>query len=449
MTSQTDRTNGLIGDTGMKAPVRLATTAAITLSGEQTIDGVAAVTDDAVLVKDQADTTTNGIYLVDTGAWTRRPDCDGPYDLRQGSLVLVVAGTASAGKTFQCTTADPIVVGSSALSFTQYVVGAAPSTPVSLANGGFGAANATLLAALALLGVVQCTAEAGTANVQTATVDAAVTAFRADQLFIFTPTIANTSAATLTLTASGGPALGAPAVKIYGAALTGGELAIGVPVLLQYDGTALNIVGPAQVPILKIFVNAKGDLISASANDTPAILSVGTAAQILQVDSTQASGLVWRSKMVSLGSTATTSGTSIDFTGIPTWVNRVTITFVGVSSSGSSNYLVQLGAGSIVATGYIGSSSSSGTSTIATATYTTGFGLFLASAASVGSGVMTLTRHSGNTWCATWIYALSSSTTVVAGAGSIALSGDLDRVRLTTVGGSDTFDAGSINVQYE
>ena len=94
---QEDRLTGLVGYSGMKVPVALATTAAITLSGEQTIDGVAAVTGDRVLVKDQADQTENGIYVVDTGDWNRAADCDGPYDLVQGSVVYVNAGSTNTG----------------------------------------------------------------------------------------------------------------------------------------------------------------------------------------------------------------------------------------------------------------------------------------------------------------------------------------------------------------
>ena len=69
----TDRRFGLAGGVALKAPCALATTANITLSGEQTIDGT--LTDESrVLVKDQTDLTANGIYKSDTGAWTREPD---------------------------------------------------------------------------------------------------------------------------------------------------------------------------------------------------------------------------------------------------------------------------------------------------------------------------------------------------------------------------------------
>ncbi len=117
--AQTDRTTGLVGNAGMKVPVRAASTANVTLSGEQTIDGVALVTDDRVLLKDQTDGTENGIWVVDTGSWSRAKDCDGVYDLVKGSLIRVNEGDTHAGGIFACSTADPITIGSSSLSFAR------------------------------------------------------------------------------------------------------------------------------------------------------------------------------------------------------------------------------------------------------------------------------------------------------------------------------------------
>lgn len=151
--SQEDRLTGLVGFSGMKVPVLAGTTAAITLSGEQTIDGVSCVTGYRVLVMDQADTTENGIYVVDTGDWNRAADADGPYDFVQGSLVPVYSGTTNGGSLFQQTTADP-VAGTSALTFTSYLT--LLGIPVSIANGGTGATTAagalTALGAAALIG---------------------------------------------------------------------------------------------------------------------------------------------------------------------------------------------------------------------------------------------------------------------------------------------------------
>ena len=85
--AQTDRNAGLVANAAVKNPCVAATTVNITLSGEQTIDGIAVVSLERVLVKDQSDATENGLYDVDTGAWTRTKDANGAYDLVTGSLV--------------------------------------------------------------------------------------------------------------------------------------------------------------------------------------------------------------------------------------------------------------------------------------------------------------------------------------------------------------------------
>lgn len=121
MTStSTDRRLGLSSGVAFKAPVRAATTAAITLSGEQTIDGIACVTDDRVLVKNQTDQTTNGVYVCDTGSWERDLDFDGSNDIRKGTLVLVNVGTVNAQTVWVVTSSDPITFESSNITFSQF-----------------------------------------------------------------------------------------------------------------------------------------------------------------------------------------------------------------------------------------------------------------------------------------------------------------------------------------
>ena len=143
---------------------------------------------------------------------------------------------------------------------------------------------------------------------------------------------------------------------------------------------------------------------------------------------------------------ASTSGTSIDFTSIPSWVKRITVMLNGVSTSGSSAYLVQIGAGSVTTSGYSGSSAYGTTAT----TYSAGFIISSAqSASTLQSGVVTLTLLGSNTWVQNAIIGLSNASTPTVGGGVLALGGVLDRVRITTVNGTDTFDAGSINILYE
>jgi hypothetical protein len=116
-TTSTDRTSR-IGDIAIKAPCVVASTAALTLSGNQTIDGVACVTGDRVLVKNQSNTVNNGIYVVDTGDWNRATDCDGSYDLADGTLVKVNSGTVGSGFWYAAGT-NPIIVGTSAQTWGQ------------------------------------------------------------------------------------------------------------------------------------------------------------------------------------------------------------------------------------------------------------------------------------------------------------------------------------------
>lgn len=148
-----------------------------------------------------------------------------------------------------------------------------------------------------------------------------------------------------------------------------------------------------------------------------------------------------------LGTAQTASGTAVDFTGIPSWVKRITVMIDGISTNGTSSLLVQIGSGSIDSTGYT-SASSSGATTVASTTYTTGFGIRTTVAANTSRGTMTLYNFSDNIWVANFSFADLGGAFLIGG-GSKTISGVLDRLRLTTVNGTDTFDAGSVNIMYE
>ena len=150
---------------------------------------------------------------------------------------------------------------------------------------------------------------------------------------------------------------------------------------------------------------------------------------------------------------ASTSGTSIDFTGIQSWVKRVTVMFQGVSTNGTSVPRLRLGdAGGVEDTGYEGYSVRQGASSNAySAAFSAGFDFNDAStAALVRTGELRLTLLTGNQWVVAGIYtAIGTTAYQTKMAGSKTLSDTLDRVRITTVNGTDTFDAGSINILYE
>ncbi|WP_322735670.1 head decoration protein [Delftia tsuruhatensis] len=102
-----------------KEPVRAATTANITLSGAQTIDGVAVVAGDRVLVKNQAAGASNGIYLAATGTWTRATDFDVSSEVL-GAAVFVSEGSSQGNQQWQMTTDAPITIGTTALVWAQF-----------------------------------------------------------------------------------------------------------------------------------------------------------------------------------------------------------------------------------------------------------------------------------------------------------------------------------------
>jgi len=156
--------------------------------------------------------------------------------------------------------------------------------------------------------------------------------------------------------------------------------------------------------------------------------------------------------IVSGTAVASTSGNVIDFVGIPSWVKRITVMFNGVSTNGSSSIQVQIGdSGGIETTSYVAGSSFIATTVNTTngAAWTSGFGVTVnISAATTISGLAQISNLSGNTWTYQFVGAYGGGSTAMAG-GVKTLSDILDRIRITTVNGTDTFDAGSINILFE
>ena len=197
-----------------------------------------------------------------------------------------------------------------------------------------------------------------------------------------------------------------------------------------------------------------GDMIYATAADTLADLAIGTAGQSLIVNA-GATAPSWGSSIVSGTAQASTSGTSIDFTSIPSWVKRITFNYSGLSTSGTSVPIIQIGdSGGVETSGYLGATmrfvaGGSG----GTAAFTTGVGLvesLVATDVIHGAVVLYLQDSSTNTWVATVAGGASALAAIgYSGGASKSLSATLDRVRLTTVGGADTFDAGKVNILYE
>lgn len=148
---------------------------------------------------------------------------------------------------------------------------------------------------------------------------------------------------------------------------------------------------------------------------------------------------------------ASTSGTSIDFTNIPSWVKRITVMVQGLSFAGASGAArVQIGTGGVLATtGYASDNMNvSGANTCSVGGFTNGLAVFNGNlAADTLWGVTTITNVSGNTWIATFNASRSDNASARSGTGFIALGGVLDIVSVVATTGS--FDAGTINIMYE
>ena len=194
--------------------------------------------------------------------------------------------------------------------------------------------------------------------------------------------------------------------------------------------------------------------LSVAQGGTGVTTSTGSGANVLgtspTISSPTISGAVvssMASSVLTLGTSQTsTSGTTIDFTGIPSWVKRITVMLNGVSTNGTSNLILQVGSGSITSSGYSGTVTEASTSSY----FSTSFQLRNSTAASLTyPGIITLYLFGSNIYVANGIIGNSATNSTAQVAGVVTLSGALDRVRITTVNGTDTFDAGSINILYE
>lgn len=155
--------------------------------------------------------------------------------------------------------------------------------------------------------------------------------------------------------------------------------------------------------------------------------------------------------LISGTAVASTSGTSIDFTGIPSWAKRITVVFYGVSTNGTSIPLIQIGAGSVTTSGYAaGTTQFVSAGAVSIVGSGSGFPCLTSNATGYNLvGNIQICNVSANAWVANGVLSMTTSSRSSFLSGAITLGGTLDRVRITTVNGTDTFDAGSINILYE
>ncbi len=187
---------------------------------------------------------------------------------------------------------------------------------------------------------------------------------------------------------------------------------------------------------------------------TPATGNIEYNGQFFGTDSNASRAQLQR--IVRATAVASTSGTSIDFNSIPAWVEKITVMFSGVSTNGSSQYQVQLGdSGGIENTGYTSLCTGlAAPSTVAVQTLASGipilYSTFIGSA-TIFTAVLNiyLLDSATNLWVFNANAARTDASASCITTGNKALSATLDRVRITTVNGTDTFDAGSVNIIYE
>lgn len=164
---------------------------------------------------------------------------------------------------------------------------------------------------------------------------------------------------------------------------------------------------------------------------------------------TTASGISLVSKLKLGSPTTTTSGTAYNYTGLPSGLKKITMSFSGVSTNGSALPMIRIGdSGGLKTSGYLGSVANGA----ATSTSPNGFLLsnsFGAASVFNGIGIFSLLDASTDTWSWFGNFGFSNAASVAVSAGSVALSGDLDRIQLLTSTALDTYDAGKINIMYE
>jgi hypothetical protein len=205
-----------------------------------------------------------------------------------------------------------------------------------------------------------------------------------------------------------------------------------------------------QVPASMTVEGVTAAQVAAKADDSAVVHLAGT--ETITGTKTFSNQPVLPQKLTQATAQNSTSGTSIDFTSIPSWVKRITVTLNGVSTNGTSNPRIQLGTGGTpTTTGYSGVTTAQITGTSAS-TLSAGFDVqsSFAAATNTFTGTAVFVNLTGNTWVCVAGLAVQGGTTARATIeGVIALAGVLNIVRVTTVSGSDTFDAGSINILYE
>lgn len=185
--------------------------------------------------------------------------------------------------------------------------------------------------------------------------------------------------------------------------------------------------------------------ITTAAGDRAMLFYDGTTVYVFNYIRVDGTALVGQ-RMILTAEAATTSGTSIDFTGIPSWAKKITVLINGVSTNGTSNIQLQLGSGSVQNSGYVGSISAASSTLNMSSGHLLTNGL-VAAVTIIGNALICLAG--GTTWSFSSVIGYNNPSIVTVGGSKVTLSGTLDRIRLTTANGTDSFDAGSMALLIE
>jgi hypothetical protein len=267
----------------------------------------------------------------------------------------------------------------------------------------------------------------GTADALTGTINPEILSYEAGLRVTTKPVGTNTvTTPTLNLNLLGAKTIRKRTSSATPIALVAGDYTASGPFTFEYDGTYFILLDP---------LNPEQQLPAQTGFAGTALVTNGTSAS-------------WGSS-INYGTPVTASGTAVDFTGIPTWAQRVIITVSQLSTNGTSLLLVQLGdSDGFETTGYTGCTQRGATFTA----YTAGFILDNgggAAYASRGRFVLELMNAPNNLWIFNGAIGITGAAFTANGTGEKSLTGVLNSIRITTVNGTDTFDSGTINIKWE
>jgi len=333
-----------------------------------------------------------------------------------------------------------------ATTYTDFGAGTANTNPIILDS--FGQANIWLLTSVSYKFVVKTATDVLLYTVDNISAPLDISAFSAPPPI--GSTTPNTGAFT-TLTASGAVTLtGLGAMKLNSG--TTAERPTPSNGMIRYNTSTAAMEGYINSAWVSIFTGspvtsvATGTGLTGGPITSTGTISIDSTVATLTGTQTLTNKTIQGGAITSGTAVASTSGTSIDFTSIPSWVKRITVMIAGVSTSGTSPVRLQIGGGSVETTGYESTSTVMNT---ANGTSTGGFDRYQTAAADITNGYYFLLLIGSNQWVCVAQYALSTASNPGWISGRKTTATTLDRVRLTTVSGTDTFDAGTVNILYE